>query len=102
MRKSLSLAVSTLQALMLIQSKIRKTRGRLELQKSNIFLIGGHWLRKNSAARLGGYVNGRLVADATTLTESGYVGKVEIFFAAAASGRYGVEEAQREIIYMRN
>lgn len=78
--------------------------GSVELQKSNIILVGptgsGKTLVAQTLARI---LNVPFcMADATTLTEAGYVGEdVEnILVSLLQSADYDVEKAQRGIIYI--
>ena len=81
-----------------------RTKGEIELAKSNILLIGptgsGKTLLAQTLARL---LNVPFViADATTLTEAGYVGEdVEnIIQKLLQNCGYDVEKAQRGIVYI--
>jgi ATP-dependent Clp protease ATP-binding subunit ClpX len=78
--------------------------GQVELQKSNIILIGptgsGKTLVAQTLARI---LNVPFcIADATTLTEAGYVGDdVEnILVSLVQAADYNIERAQRGIIYI--
>lgn len=82
----------------------RKEEDDVELQKSNIILIGptgsGKTLVAQTLARL---LNVPFtIADATTLTEAGYVGEdVEnILVSLLQAAEYDIERAQRGIIYI--
>ncbi len=76
----------------------------VELQKSNILLLGptgtGKTLLAQTLARMLGVPFA--IADATTLTEAGYVGEdVEnILLRLIQAAEYDVEKAQRGIIYI--
>src|SRR5215470_10512681 len=78
--------------------------GDVELQKSNILLIGptgsGKTLVAQTLARILDVPF--TIADATTLTEAGYVGEdVEnIILKLLQSAEYNVERAQRGIVYI--
>ena len=78
--------------------------GDIELQKSNIMLIGptgcGKTLLAQTLARILDVPF--TMADATTLTEAGYVGEdVEnIILKLLQSSEYNVERAQRGIVYI--
>lgn len=78
--------------------------GDVELQKSNILLLGptgtGKTLLAQTLARMLGVPFA--VADATTLTEAGYVGEdVEnILLRLIQAADYDVQKAQRGIIYI--
>ena len=78
--------------------------GEVELQKSNIMLIGptgcGKTLLAQTLARILDVPF--TMADATTLTEAGYVGEdVEnIILKLLQSSEYNVERAQRGIVYI--
>ena len=78
--------------------------GELEIQKSNIMLVGptgcGKTLLAQSLARMLDVPF--TMADATTLTEAGYVGEdVEnIILKLLQASDYNVEKAQRGIVYI--
>ncbi len=82
----------------------QKTGGDIELAKSNILLIGptgcGKTLLAQTLARILDVPF--TMADATTLTEAGYVGEdVEnIILKLLQSSEYNVERAQRGIVYI--
>lgn len=82
----------------------KKNKGEVELQKSNILLLGptgsGKTLLAQTLARIIDVPFA--MADATTLTEAGYVGEdVEnIILKLLQSADYDVEKAQRGIIYI--
>ncbi|AKG21820.1 ATP-dependent protease ATP-binding subunit ClpX [Calothrix sp. 336/3] len=106
-KKVLSVAVyNHYKRLSLIQSKGSKNGGddAVELQKSNILLIGptgcGKTLLAQTLAKILDVPFA--VADATTLTEAGYVGEdVEnILLRLLQVADLDVEEAQRGIIYI--
>jgi ATP-dependent Clp protease ATP-binding subunit ClpX len=86
------------------QGESKKAKGEVELQKSNIMLIGptgtGKTLLAQTLARL---LNVPFaMADATTLTEAGYVGEdVEnIILNLLQACDNNVERAQRGIVYI--
>jgi len=78
--------------------------GDVELQKSNILLIGPTGCGKTLLAQtLARFLNVPFtIADATTLTEAGYVGEdVEnIILSLLQNADYDVEKAQRGIVYI--
>jgi ATP-dependent Clp protease ATP-binding subunit ClpX len=81
-----------------------RTQDGIELQKSNILLLGptgsGKTLLAQTLARI---LNVPFtIADATTLTEAGYVGEdVEnIILSLLQSADYDVEKAQKGIVYI--
>ncbi|MGH1453636.1 MAG: ATP-dependent Clp protease ATP-binding subunit ClpX [Paracoccaceae bacterium] len=82
----------------------QKSGGDIELSKSNILLIGptgcGKTLLAQTLARILDVPF--TMADATTLTEAGYVGEdVEnIILKLLQSSEYNVERAQRGIVYI--
>ena len=85
-------------------SSNRKVSSDIELQKSNILMIGptgsGKTLLAQTLARL---LNVPFaIADATTLTEAGYVGEdVEnIIFKLIQNADYDIERAEKGIIYI--
>jgi len=87
-----------------LDNKLSTDVNHVEIQKSNILLIGstgtGKTLLASTLARI---LNVPFtVADATTLTEAGYVGEdVEsILSKLIASADFDVEKAQRGIIYI--
>lgn len=81
-----------------------KTGGDIELSKSNILLMGptgcGKTLLAQTLARILDVPF--TIADATTLTEAGYVGEdVEnIILKLLQAAEYNVEKAQRGIVYI--
>jgi ATP-dependent Clp protease ATP-binding subunit ClpX len=82
----------------------RVALGNVELQKSNILLVGptgsGKTLLAQTLARI---LNVPFtIADATTLTEAGYVGEdVEnIILALLQNAEYDIERCQRGIVYI--
>jgi len=84
--------------------KYLATKGDVEIQKSNILLLGptgsGKTLLAQTLARV---LNVPFaIADATNLTEAGYVGEdVEnIVLALVQAADYDIEKAQRGIIYI--
>ena len=76
----------------------------VELQKSNILMLGPTWSGKTLLAQtLARVLNVPFaIADATTLTEAGYVGEdVEnILFETDQAADYDIERAQHGIIYI--
>ena len=78
--------------------------GDVEIQKSNILLIGPTGCGKTLLAQtLARFLNVPFtIADATTLTEAGYVGEdVEnIILSLLQNADYDVERAQRGIVYI--
>jgi ATP-dependent Clp protease ATP-binding subunit ClpX len=106
-KKVLSVAVyNHYKRLSLVEEKKSSTKGEelVELQKSNILLIGptgcGKTLLAQTLAKILDVPFA--VADATTLTEAGYVGEdVEnILLRLLQVAELDVEEAQRGIIYI--
>ncbi|MDY7023695.1 MAG: ATP-dependent protease ATP-binding subunit ClpX, partial [Cyanobacteriota bacterium] len=105
-KKVLSVAVyNHYKRLGFIQGKNRQpTEDNIELQKSNILLIGptgsGKTLLAETLAKMLDVPFA--VADATTLTEAGYVGEdVEnILLRLLQVADFDVEEAQRGIVYI--
>lgn len=81
-----------------------KTEDDVEINKSNILLIGATGCGKTYLARtLARILNVPFaIADATTLTEAGYVGEdVEnIILKLLQNANYDVEKAQRGIVYI--
>lgn len=87
-----------------INNSNEKSKEDVEIQKSNILLLGptgcGKTLLAQTLARI---LNVPFaIADATTLTEAGYVGEdVEnILLKLIQSAEYDIEKAQRGIIYI--
>lgn len=104
-KKILSVAVyNHYKRLSFVQSKGSKLDDSVELQKSNILLIGPTGCGKTLLAQtLAEMLDVPFaVADATTLTEAGYVGEdVEnILLRLLQVADLDVEEAQRGIIYI--
>jgi ATP-dependent Clp protease ATP-binding subunit ClpX len=98
------LAVAVYQHYKRIEMLKRKTTGEIEIQKSNIMLIGptgtGKTLLAQTLARM---LNVPFtIVDATTLTEAGYVGEdvenIILKLLQAANG--DTERAQQGIIYI--
>jgi ATP-dependent Clp protease ATP-binding subunit ClpX len=85
-------------------SKLRKTDEEVELSKSNVLVIGptgsGKTLLAQTLARI--LKVPFVIADATTLTEAGYVGEdVEtIIQKLLQAADYDVEKAQKGIVYI--
>jgi ATP-dependent Clp protease ATP-binding subunit ClpX len=79
-------------------------KGEVKIQKSNILLIGSTGTGKTLIAQtLAGLLNVPFViADATTLTEAGYVGEdVEnIIYNLLQNADYDVDQAQHGIVYI--
>ena len=97
-----SLAVAVYNHYKRINSNIND--GDVELQKSNILLLGPTGCGKTLLAQtLAKYLNVPFaIADATTLTEAGYVGEdVEnILLKLIQNADYDVEKAEKGIIYI--
>ncbi|MGH4123024.1 MAG: ATP-dependent Clp protease ATP-binding subunit ClpX [Clostridium sp.] len=97
-----SLAVAVYNHYKRINSNINE--GEVELQKSNILLLGPTGCGKTLLAQtLAKYLNVPFaIADATTLTEAGYVGEdVEnILLKLIQNADYDVEKAEKGIIYI--
>ena len=103
-KKVLSVAVYNHYKRLGDNAKIKKSSEHVELAKSNILLVGptgcGKTLLAETLARL---LNVPFtIADATTLTEAGYVGEdVEnIILKLLQAADYNVEKAQRGIVYI--
>lgn len=97
-----SLAVAVYNHYKRINSNVNE--GDIELQKSNILLLGPTGCGKTLLAQtLAKYLNVPFaIADATTLTEAGYVGEdVEnILLKLIQNADYDVEKAEKGIIYI--
>jgi ATP-dependent Clp protease ATP-binding subunit ClpX len=97
-----SLAVAVYNHYKRVNSNV--TEGDVELQKSNILLLGPTGSGKTLLAQtLAKYLNVPFaIADATTLTEAGYVGEdVEnILLKLIQNADYDVEKAEKGIIYI--
>ena len=83
---------------------LSKSKVKIELKKSNVLLLGPTGSGKtHMLEKLAKFLNVPLaIADATTLTESGYVGDdVEnIVLRLVQSADYNIEKASRGIIYV--
>ncbi len=104
-KKVLSVAVyNHYKRLGFVQAKGRRSEDQIELHKSNILLVGptgsGKTLLAETLAKMLDVPFA--VADATTLTEAGYVGEdVEnILLRLLQVADFDVEEAQRGIVYI--
>ncbi|MDQ9020440.1 ATP-dependent protease ATP-binding subunit ClpX [Acinetobacter sichuanensis] len=103
-KKTLSVAVYNHYKRLKVTQSTQKTKDTIELAKSNILLIGptgsGKTLLAQTLARLLDVPFA--MADATTLTEAGYVGEdVEnIVQKLLQKADYDVEKAQKGIIYI--
>ena len=97
-----SLAVAVYNHYKRVNSNV--SEGDVELQKSNILLLGPTGCGKTLLAQtLAKYLNVPFaIADATTLTEAGYVGEdVEnILLKLIQNADYDVEKAEKGIIYI--
>ena len=99
-----TLAVAVYNHYKRINSKEEKDKDEVELQKSNVLLLGptgcGKTLLAQTLARI--LKVPFAIADATTLTEAGYVGEdVEnILLKLIQAADYDVEKAERGIIYI--
>jgi len=97
-----SLAVAVYNHYKRVNSNVNE--GDVELQKSNILLLGPTGCGKTLLAQtLAKYLNVPFaIADATTLTEAGYVGEdVEnILLKLIQNADYDVEKAEKGIIYI--
>src|SRR5699024_1737628 len=103
-KKTLSVAVYNHYKRLKVQNNGKKADDSVELSKSNIMLVGptgsGKTLLAQTLARLLDVPFA--MADATTLTEAGYVGEdVEnIVQKLLQKADYDVEKAQKGIIYI--
>ena len=99
-----TLAVAVYNHYKRINSKEEKDKDDVELQKSNVLLLGptgcGKTLLAQTLAKI--LKVPFAIADATTLTEAGYVGEdVEnILLKLIQAADYDVEKAERGIIYI--
>ena len=99
-----TLAVAVYNHYKRINSKEEKDKDEVELQKSNVLLLGptgcGKTLLAQTLARI--LKVPFAIADATTLTEAGYVGEdVEnILLKLIQAADYDVEKTERGIIYI--
>ena len=86
------------------ENKITKTENNVEIQKSNILLLGPTGCGKTYLAQTLARILDVpfAIADATTLTEAGYVGEdVEnILLKLIQAADYNIERAQKGIIYI--
>ncbi len=87
-----------------LASKVEKTKDDVEIQKSNILIIGPTGCGKTLLAQtLARFLDVPFaIADATALTEAGYVGEdVEnIVLSLVQNADYDIEKAQKGIIYI--
>ena len=99
-----TLAVAVYNHYKRINSKEEKNKDDVELQKSNVLLLGptgcGKTLLAQTLARI--LKVPFAIADATTLTEAGYVGEdVEnILLKLIQAADYDIEKAEKGIIYI--
>jgi ATP-dependent Clp protease ATP-binding subunit ClpX len=103
-KKILSVAVYNHYKKVRYQNRSNSSNGDIELQKSNVLLIGPTGTGKTLLAQtLAKILNVPFaMADATTLTEAGYVGEdVEnIILKLLQSADYDIERAEEGIIYI--
>ena len=103
-KKTLAVAVYNHYKRVLALENARRAEDEVELQKSNILLLGTTGCGKTYIAQtLAKIINVPFaIADATTLTEAGYVGEdVEnILLKLIQAADYDVERAQYGIIYI--
>lgn len=98
------LAVAVYNHYKRLTSRIERTADDVEIQKSNILLIGPTGCGKTLLAQtLARFLDVPFaIADATSLTEAGYVGEdVEnIILSLVQNADYDIERAQKGIIYI--
>ena len=103
-KKTLSVAVYNHYKRINNLENLKKDKNDVEIQKSNILLLGPTGCGKTMLAQtLAKVLNVPFaIADATTLTEAGYVGEdVEnILLKLIQAADYDIERAQRGIIYI--
>ncbi|GIK16754.1 MAG: ATP-dependent Clp protease ATP-binding subunit ClpX [Planctomycetota bacterium] len=104
-KKTLSVAVHNhYKRLLHVDSASGGSGGDVEIDKSNVLIVGPTGSGKTLLARtLARFLNVPFaIADATTLTEAGYVGEdVEnILLRLLQNAEYDLEQAQRGIVYI--